>query len=543
MNQMHIQMLSVRPLLLFLIVSFFSINCLGQGTTDVNKIFENKTELYFRFANEATLPVHLHKIISIDHKTNEDWIYAYANKKEFTNFLKLNVEFEILQHPGTLIMPEMRSNVKIDEIEDWNFYPTYDAYVQIMNQFEQTYPSLCDVFSIGNTEEGRSLLFAKISDNFGANENKPKFLYTSSMHGDETGGYVMMLHLIDHLLSNYGSDAQVTNLVSNVEIWINPLANPDGTYHSSNNTVYGATRYNANGVDLNRNYPDPEDGQHPDGNAWQPETLEFMDLADSVPFVMSANFHSGAEVFNYPWDTWAPLHADDAWWQYVGREWADTVHEYGPPGYFTALNNGITNGYAWYSTAGSRQDYMNYFQHCREVTLEITNTKVLPESLLEDYWDYNYRSFLNYIEQASFGFYGSVTDSISGEPLAASIFINGHDISESWVETNPLTGWYFRPIYEGIYQDITCWAFGYEAKTIDQVQVFNRQQTQLDIQLVPTGSGLSGYEAENSFRVGPNPNSGSFKIFRMTSLRTESLIKIYNLSRRCGSFRKTQILW
>jgi len=30
-------------------------------------------------------------------------------------------------------------------------------------------------------------------------------------------------------------------------------------------------------------------------------------------------------------------------------------------GYLTDYNDGITNGYAWYSISGGRQDYMNYF--------------------------------------------------------------------------------------------------------------------------------------------------------------------------------------
>ena len=90
-----------------------------------------------------------------------------------------------------------------------------------------------------------------------------------------------------------------------MEIYITPLANPDGTYHGGNNTVSGAWRGNANGIDLNRNYWDPADGQHPDGEVWQTETIANMNFMAAHHFVISANFHGGAEVVNYPWDTWS----------------------------------------------------------------------------------------------------------------------------------------------------------------------------------------------------------------------------------------------
>lgn len=62
------------------------------------------------------------------------------------------------------------------------------------------------------------------------------------MHGDEVTGYVLMLHLIDYLLQNYNTNNRIHKIVDSLEIHINPLANPDGTYASSNNTVSGATR-------------------------------------------------------------------------------------------------------------------------------------------------------------------------------------------------------------------------------------------------------------------------------------------------------------
>ena len=53
-----------------------------------------------------------------------------------------------------------------------------------------------------------------------------------------------MLRLADYLLKNYQTKHRVRNLVDNLEIWINPLANPDGTYRTGN-IITSPTRYNA----------------------------------------------------------------------------------------------------------------------------------------------------------------------------------------------------------------------------------------------------------------------------------------------------------
>ena len=319
-----------------------------------------------------------------------------------------------------------------------------------------------------------------------------------------------MLHLIDYLLSGYGTDPQVTNLLNTTEIVINPLANPDGTYHGGNSSVNGAVRYNANGVDINRNFPDPKVGQHPDGNSWQAETQAWMAYADANHFSMSTNFHGGAEVFNYPWDTWSKLAADDDWWQFVGREWADTVHKYAPAGYFTDEVNGITNGYAWYELNGGRQDYMNYYHNCREVTVEISNVKLLPANLLPTYWNYNYHTFLNFIAESHYGFNGIVTDTVTDQPLAAKVYISLHDKDFSEVYSRLPTGFYARPIYEGSY-NVTFSAPGYFSKTISNVSVSKWATTNLNVQLRPLTYDLQD-KVLSRILVYPNPSDGRFKI-------------------------------
>ncbi len=491
----------IRKSLLFIACCFlFSIAYTQNNVNDlqlIDKIFNKKIETYFKFEISSTKQIHeLTKIISIDDVKNKT-VFAYANKKEFEKFLSLNIDYTILISPGKLIKnPKMLEKVNIREITDWDFYPSYEAYESMMYQFETDYPTICKIVNIGTLSSGRKLLVARITDNLLAHENEPEFLYTSTMHGDETAGYILMLRLIDYLLSNYGSNNRITDMIDDNEIWINPLANPDGTYAGGNNTVYGATRSNANGVDLNRNYPDPEDGPHPDGNPWQPETIAFMDFAEDHDFVLSCNIHSGAEVCNYPWDTWYPRHADDDWWIFVCREYADTAQFYSPYGYLTDLNNGITNGYDWYTIAGGRQDYMNYFHQCREFTLELSDIKILPANQLPAFWEYNYRSFLNYIEQINYGIRGIITDSITGNPIEAEVFIDGHDIDSSWVYSSLPVGNYYRPIYAGTYE-ITYSAQGYFPKTKSNVIAFNRNTTYVHVQLAP-GTLIADFTANTT---------------------------------------------
>ncbi|GAB4320904.1 MAG: hypothetical protein Kow00127_13230 [Bacteroidales bacterium] len=468
----------------------------SQQSVDVSGLFDGKKEIIIQFDNPGRESLgELSRIVSID-RVDEQSVVAWVNKKELIDFLKLDIPFTV-QEPVRLPEPvEMWEGGPVDQITDWDFYPTYEGYVDMMQQFANDYPDLVEVFSIGQTVEGRELLVAHLGDNLGVDEGEPQFFYTSTMHGDETTGYVLLLRLIDYLLTNYGSDPQVDNLMNNLDIWINPNGNPDGTYAGGNQTVNGATRYNANGIDLNRNFPDPEEGPHPDGNAWQPETIAMMAFAEDHHFVMSANYHGGAEVMNYPWDTWPNLHADDLWWQFVCHEYADTAQANSPSGYMSGFNDGITNGYAWYTISGGRQDYMNYFHQCREVTIEVSDTKTVPPSQLPSFWNYNYQSMLHYMEEALYGFQGTVTDAQTGLPIeGAEVFIENHDIDSSWVYTGA-TGKYYRPILEGSYT-ITISAPGYYPQTFQNISVQNHQVTVVDAALEP-GSLIAGFYASQT---------------------------------------------
>ena len=443
---------------------------------------QTASETYFRFATpDRPMLDKLSRVISLDN-VKDGYVYAYANADELAAFETFDLAWETLPRPGTLTSPKMARSTAA--MADWDAYPTYGDYVAMMYQFQAAHPDICRIVNVGTTVEERDILFARISDNVATEEDEPEVLYTSSIHGDETTGYILCLRLIDSLLTAYGTDPLVTRLVDSLEIWINPLGNPDGTYHAGNASVYGATRYNANAVDLNRNYPDPAEGNHPDGYAWQPETQAMMALAVSHSFVLSTNYHGGEEVVNYPWDTWSRLHVDNAWYVDISHAYADTVHAHSPTSYMDGFDDGITNGYAWYRVTGGRQDYMNYWRGCREITIELSGVKLLSASQLPALWTYNRASLLHYLEEALHGVRGLVTDLSTGLPVAATVRALGHDGDHSEVFSDPDIGDYHRMLSPGTY-DLEFTSPGYFPDTVTGVTVVDGQAVHIDVALQP----------------------------------------------------------
>ncbi len=381
----------------------------------IEKYFREDGEIHFKFKIFIKSEIEkLTRIISIDNIIGND-VYAFANKKEFNYFLTFGYKFELLPLPNeTATGLTMAENLKTLQI--WNVYPTYDQYITMMYNFAANYPSLCKIVDAGNSVNGRKILFAVISKNVNTSEAEPKFMYTSTMHGDETTGYILMLRLIDTLLSGYAANPEISYLVDNMEIWINPNANPDGTYYGGNNTVSGAIRNNVNGYDLNRNFPDPELGPNP-GGTWQPETIVFMNIATSNYFTMSCNLHGGGEYVNYPWNYKLALTADDNWWFYISRQYADTVHKYSVDTNYTGTGT-ITTGHNPIIVHGSNTAFLTEItagtilkttsnENIGTVFSITNNTELILTSRASKNTDipfnFSYNTYLNYMTYANNG--------------------------------------------------------------------------------------------------------------------------------------------
>lgn len=496
----------MKKLLAFFFLIVTSIVCKGQISEreKVESELNERREAIILIKAEHSDLNSLSRIVSLDGKVGNEWS-AYVNRKQFNNFLELNYTYRLFERNGTKAY-NMAS--EIEQMQSWNRYPTYGVYIEMMQNLAEQHPTLCKLDTIGQSTNGRLLLCLQISNNSNSNIAKPKFFYSSSIHGDELTGMVMLLRLADSILSNHNNNPTIQDLLSSTTIYICPLANPDGAYAQNNNSISNATRYNANYVDLNRNFPDPILGNHADGEAHQAETIAFINYAKRERFDFAANLHGGAEVCNFPWDCWTSTskkHDDHNWFQSICSGFVSEVRENSPNYYFTDVTyNGVTNGGDWYVINGSRQDYHNFFLRCREITLEISSIKTPQASTLPSYWQYLGKGLLKLISLSTKGVNGFITDSLSGESLdSVKVFIEGIDSDELSIFSKQ-DGSYCRALLEGNYT-MTLSKEGYDNKTIS-FGVGAESSTHLNISMTRNNVSLNEPPTTKHLaNISPNP--------------------------------------
>ena len=268
-------------------------------------------------------------------------------------------------------------------------YPSPEQSVQQMVMLAKKYPQLITLIEIGKSVEGRSLVFARLTAPGTNKDTRPEFKYIANMHGDEIVGRELMLLLMQDLASNYGTDARITKLLQSFQIYIMPSMNPDGAFHK--------VRFNAHNVDLNRTFPDftTEDNQNSASNR-EPEIQAVMAFQAKHQFKLSANFHGGSEVVNYPWDAQADANPNDAFFKEVSLDYTKKV-----PYIYNSneFSQGITNGFAWYQVLGGMQDWSNHWYNDLQVTIELTKVKWPDYSVVVPTYQANREGLIGYIEE------------------------------------------------------------------------------------------------------------------------------------------------
>jgi hypothetical protein len=144
----------------------------------------------------------------------------------------------------------------------WTGYHTYSETVADVAAVETAHPNLVKRYAVGTSYQNRTIWAAKVSDNVTTDEAEPEVYFDGLTHADEHMGLEMTLRILHWLVDGYGSDARITNIVNNREIWIVFAVNPDGGEYDIAGGKFHYWRKNrqpnagttAIGTDLNRNY-------------------------------------------------------------------------------------------------------------------------------------------------------------------------------------------------------------------------------------------------------------------------------------------------
>lgn len=199
---------------------------------------------------------------------------------------------------------------------------SYDGHVQFMNDLVAAHPDLAEMVNLGESIQGRPMWAIRIT---GPGDVKPGLIYHGAEHGNEQAGASVVAYAANWLLTNYDTDPYAKYLVDNVEWYILPIMNPDG---------YAAyDRWNANGVDLNRNWDGPGSGEDWWGGPYpfsEPETQHMRDF-----FLAHENVQMHIDFHGYVnWIMWVWGHIPDhcpehAQYQVLGDEYESLVYQAG----------------------------------------------------------------------------------------------------------------------------------------------------------------------------------------------------------------------
>ncbi len=108
-------------------------------------------------------------------------------------------------------------------------YYRYDKLSRVLYNYAARHPGLTRLESIGKSFEGRDIWLVTIT-NFatGADTDKPALWVDANIHSAELVASMAALRLIEHLLSGYAADPDVTRCLDSRAFYICPRANPDG---------------------------------------------------------------------------------------------------------------------------------------------------------------------------------------------------------------------------------------------------------------------------------------------------------------------------
>lgn len=369
-------------------------------------------------------------------------------------------------------------------------YYTYQQIIGIADSLTQAYPSICQKVILGYSIGGLQLAALKISDNATVDEPEPELMFEGGIHGDEVGGPENLIRFARDLCKGYDNNTQITNLINTRETWLWLMVNPDGRQSMS--------RYNDNYVDINRDGGYMWNGEGNSPGAWsQPETRVMRDFSSSHQFVVFTDYHSGTEYISYPWSYREDAAPDKAHMHQLASVYASTS------GY---SNIPYAQGFSgMYPINGSTKDYNYGSLGSVSWSMEISMQKQPPASSINNYYQKNKPAMLAMMEKSGLGLQGHVTDSITGMPVSAIVWVNNYYPCYN----DPDQGDYHKYLTGGTY-DVKITAGGYQSQTFEGVNIPLNGVFTLDAALLREPDTTYARKVMGCYILNNNPNDEGY---------------------------------
>jgi hypothetical protein len=213
-------------------------------------------------------------------------------------------------------------------------YRDYRAIATYLHDLAAEAPERAAVEGIGSTLDGRSIWAIRIG---GTAPDATPMMINGTQHAREWISAMVSMCVADRLVRGYDTDPAIRDFVDHTELWIVPVANPDGYQHTwASDRYWRKNRRGGFGVDLNRNYDVAWGGDGSSG--WkrsdvyrgeapfsEPETRALRDLAKRERVALHIDFHAYGQLVLYPWGHTASPAPDRDRYAAVGDRLASAI--------------------------------------------------------------------------------------------------------------------------------------------------------------------------------------------------------------------------
>lgn len=316
----------MKKQVLISLASLLSISACTNEITTSNSVQENNQTFISSKNNKA-------QVVEVKLKKQDDLItlnvkgldlFGYDASKKVVKARVSPAQEEFLNENKFTFQKVMEKNMVTNGLLPG--YLTYTAMKKKLQNLEKQYPNIASLNDVGDTWEKST---GKSPDNDIWNmsisgkkskDSKTAVLFLGGMHARELAPVEIMVKLIEHLLSQYGKDPSITNLIDTTDINIIPMVNVDGRKVVENGDNWHRKNTHGTGVDLNRNFDSywnyqglnvpsswVNDLKDPNGQSYsgtspasEPETQSIQNFLKTKKFNMVLDMHAYGEMFMWP---------------------------------------------------------------------------------------------------------------------------------------------------------------------------------------------------------------------------------------------------